>query len=88
MPDAQKIRETLAVARENIARLDMSSFARGKVNPDAADWRECGVAFCIADGAASSTVCVQWRTRTVTPLISSSTRMARSIPRQAGPRAA
>lgn len=48
MPNAEKIRETLAVARANQHRLKMRKWADGKVNPNAASWRECGVSFCLA----------------------------------------
>lgn len=48
MPNAEKIRETLAVARANLPRLYMNSWASGRVNPNAASWQECGVTFCLA----------------------------------------
>lgn len=53
MPNEAKIRETLAVARENQHRLDMNHWAHGQVNPNAASWQECGVTFCLAGWRAA-----------------------------------
>lgn len=48
MPNATKIRETLAVARANLPRLKMATWADGHVDPNARSWEDCGATFCLA----------------------------------------
>jgi hypothetical protein len=48
MANAVKLRETVAVIRQNQHRWLQASYASGKVNPDAKDWTECSTSFCLA----------------------------------------
>jgi hypothetical protein len=48
MANAVKLRETVAVIRQNLHRWRQEGYASGKVNPDAKDWTECGTSFCLA----------------------------------------
>ena len=48
MANVEKIRETIAVIKQNLPRWKQDRWAQGIVNPDAATWQECGTAFCAA----------------------------------------
>jgi hypothetical protein len=48
MANAVKLRETVAVIRQNLHRWRQWDYASGRVNPDAKDWTECGTSFCLA----------------------------------------
>jgi hypothetical protein len=47
MANAEVIRETLAVARENRHRFNMRTWISGQGNPDATSWQECGTTACL-----------------------------------------
>lgn len=55
MPNAQALREIIPVIREldQADRFYMSEWARGHVNPNAADWTQCGTQFCLAGAKAA-----------------------------------
>jgi hypothetical protein len=48
MPNAEVIRETLAVARENCHRFDMGTWISGYADPCTTSWQECGTTACLA----------------------------------------
>jgi hypothetical protein len=47
MANAEKLRETVAVIRQNLTRWDQDDYAKGTVNPAAEDWTECGTTYCL-----------------------------------------
>ena len=47
MANAVKLRETIAVIRENQNRWGQTSYADGVVNPNATTWQECDTSFCL-----------------------------------------
>lgn len=55
MPNAEALREIIPVLREleQADRFHMAEWARGDVNPNAADWTQCGTQFCLAGAKAA-----------------------------------
>lgn len=55
MPNAEALREIIPVLRalEQADRFKMSEWASGSVNPNAADWTQCGTQFCLAGAKAA-----------------------------------